>query len=118
MPSSAVLHMPRHRNSAALEDAFPGPLYRLDRDRRVSWVSRNYEQFTGITPNEVLGRTIAEVLGPETGHERDAMLDEVERTGEPLVRAVVVPLKTGAYWLIFVSPLEDGFACGLLPIPH
>ncbi len=47
-------------------NSFPGLVARIDRDYRYRFVSNQYELLYGMTPDRILGRTVAEVIGEET----------------------------------------------------
>ncbi|CAK0769088.1 diguanylate cyclase [uncultured Gammaproteobacteria bacterium] len=47
-------------------DTIPARLSILDRTFRYRFVNRHYEEFTGLSLNELLGRTVEEVFGSDT----------------------------------------------------
>ena len=46
-------------------DEMPARISYIDRGRRHRYVNREYAQLIGLPPSEILGRTVAEVLGEE-----------------------------------------------------
>lgn len=46
-------------------DSMSAAVTRCSRDLRYIWVSNGYAALLGMTPEEIAGRTIAEVIGPE-----------------------------------------------------
>jgi PAS domain S-box-containing protein len=44
----------------------PGPLSRLDRNLRFLFANQAYERWFGLRAEEVIGQTLAEVIGPES----------------------------------------------------
>lgn len=49
----------------AVLDAIPARVALYDRERRHRWVNREYAKFVGREPEEVVGLTLAEVMGPD-----------------------------------------------------
>ena len=47
-------------------DSIPARVALYDRDRRHRYVNREYANFVGREPEAILGRTLSEVVGPET----------------------------------------------------
>jgi two-component system sensor histidine kinase UhpB len=56
----------RERQLGVLADNFPGLVSRVDRNLRYRFASRGYERVFGIPPSDVVGRTVAEVIGAES----------------------------------------------------
>ena len=50
----------------AILEAIPARVALYDRERRHRYVNREYARFVGREPEEVIGLTLAEVMGPET----------------------------------------------------
>jgi PAS domain S-box-containing protein len=49
----------------AILDGIPARVALLDRERRHWYVNREYAEFAGHPPADILGRTVAEIIGPE-----------------------------------------------------
>ena len=64
-------------------DALPAAALRCDRDGRYLWVNPLYARWVGRSPEELIGRTIAEVLGEAGARELEPYLERV-RKGEEL----------------------------------
>lgn len=62
-------------------DNLPGLVARVDRDLRFRFANAGYQRWLGLTPEKIIGRTMSEVLGPETfsrsePHTRLALMGE------------------------------------------
>ena len=64
-------------------DALPAAALRCDRHGRYLWVNPLYARWVGEPPEALVGRTIAEVLGPKGARELEPFLERV-RKGEEL----------------------------------
>jgi two-component system, cell cycle sensor histidine kinase and response regulator CckA len=56
----------REKHLSMVTDNFPGLVSSVDKDLRYRFASGGYERVFGIPSMEVVGRTMSEVLGPET----------------------------------------------------
>jgi len=90
------------RQLLALAENSPDVIARFDREGRYVYVNSAIEKFTGISPAELLGKGVGEVLagnvgtgGPTDflGHRED--LARVQATGEPAEIFVALPLPAG-----------------------
>jgi PAS domain S-box-containing protein len=54
----------RERQLSTITDVLPGPVSRTDRDGRYLFANAAYESWFGVKPEQVVGRTVAQVLGP------------------------------------------------------
>jgi PAS domain S-box-containing protein len=97
----------RH-NLGAITDAMACGVARCSRDLRYLWVSKRYPEFLGRLPDEIVGRTVPEVLGPQ--------LFEIERpyiervlAGEPVTfeRKVVLPNREPGWICTAHTPQRD-----------
>src|ERR1700704_6691398 len=55
----------RERDSllALALEIFPGVLSRVDRDLRYRFASHGFERIFGVSPREIVGRTVQDVIG-------------------------------------------------------
>ena len=76
-----------HRDSVnfaqVITDHQPTLLAYWDRDFRLRFANRAYLQWFGLDREAVLGRTVAEVLGPQMFQQRKTSMDQV-LSGEPI----------------------------------
>ncbi len=100
----------------------------IDTQRRVTLANQTFYQRSGKRPEEVIGRTLFEILPPDLAQKRDAVLRQVIETGEPVrfkdpavegwLDSTVVPLRDPQGQVIHVivyghditelKKLEDG----------
>jgi len=64
-------------------EALPAAALRCDRHGRYLWVNPLYARWVGQTPESIVGKSIAEVLGPKGARELEPYLERV-RKGEEL----------------------------------
>jgi len=108
----------------AVSDSIPTRIALLDRNRRYRYVNREYLSFAGRPADEILGRTVPEVLAEETfgdfypQGERALAGETVEwagwleyRQGRRYVQRICVPLRDAAGavdgYFIFNRDLTD-----------
>jgi PAS domain S-box-containing protein len=60
-------------------DAMPARVSYFDPQRRFRYNNREFYAFTGLTPDQVLGRTVAQVLGRRASMETRPQVDAVRR---------------------------------------
>jgi len=69
-------------------------------------VSRAYEDQTGLTTDEMRGRTPTEVFGETVGEELDEKYNQCVEAGEPITYQEEVPVETGArFWQTSLAPV-------------
>jgi len=79
-----------------------------DRERifRFERLNRAYEEQTGITTDEVRGKTPAEVFGEDIGGDLRANYCRCAQAGEPISYEEEVPITTGArFWQTVLTPV-------------
>lgn len=54
----------RESNLRLVFDAVPGRMAWIGADRRFRYVNRSFERLSGFAPEEVIGRTVPEIIGP------------------------------------------------------
>jgi PAS domain S-box-containing protein len=106
-------------------DALPAAALRCDRQGRYLWVNPLYAQWVGRKPEDLVGKTIAEVLGARGAQELEPYLERV-RKGEELryerlahyagvgprwISATLKPTRNGAGevdgWVAIVLDIHD-----------
>ena len=55
----------REQQLSMIINRFPGRVAQIDRDFRFRFINNQFERVYGLTPDKVLGHTVAEVLGDE-----------------------------------------------------
>ena len=78
---------------------YPGMVARVDRDLRYRYASPRYEEWFGVPPAAVLGRTIAEVIGP-TAYGRAEPFIALALAGEPVTFENQITLPAGRSWWV------------------
>jgi signal transduction histidine kinase len=103
-------------HTAQLESLFanaPAGLGFLDREHRYLRLNAKLAEINGVPAEAHLGRRVSDVL-PATAHLLDPILDEVFRTGRPIVREVAgeTPKEPGVtrHWLTGFFPVFSGDA--------
>ena len=117
--------MPRASSCSLITDTMAASVTRYNRDRQYIWVSRRYAEWLRRPPEEIAGRSMAEVLGPEgyatvrpyvdrvLAGERTAYQAQVKYSdlGMRWVDAVYVPTfdRDGAVdgWVAHVADITD-----------
>ncbi len=87
-------------------DAVPALICYVDRFQRYRFVNRAYEQWFGIARADILGRTVAEVLGP-VAYPKAAPHVEAALAGEAQRFEVMVPHVSGPPRLVEAQYLPD-----------
>jgi two-component system, cell cycle sensor histidine kinase and response regulator CckA len=67
----------REKQLSAIANNLPGPASRVDRNLRYLYVNNWYERTFGIAPDEMLGRTVPEVIGEEVYANLKTHIDRV-----------------------------------------
>jgi len=75
-------------------DSLPVLVSRIDADGRYRFANRGYETWFGLRPDEVVGRTVSEVLG-EAAYACVRPYVERVQAGEPVTYEQNVPYRTG-----------------------
>jgi PAS domain S-box-containing protein len=70
----------------------------MHRDLRYTFVNRAYAEMLGTTPDQIIGRPMIEVMGPEAFAALQPHIAKVLR-GEPAEYEVEVPFLSGRRWL-------------------
>ncbi|MBT4590002.1 MAG: response regulator [Rhodospirillaceae bacterium] len=60
-----------------LSDAMPVHISKVDLDRRYLYVNKEYERWFNLQKEEILGKTVAEIFGPEVANQTNKYSDEV-----------------------------------------
>ncbi len=101
-------------HTAQLESLFanaPAGLGFLDREHRYLRLNEKLAEINGVPVEDHLGRRLSEVL-PASAHLLDPILEEVFRTGRPIVREVAgeTPKEPGVtrHWLTGFFPVFSG----------
>jgi PAS domain S-box-containing protein len=90
----------------AILDGIPARVALYDRERRHCYVNREYASFVGSEPEAILGRTLAEVMGPDTY----ALLEPFYRQLRPhSARALAGEASRWEGWLPFSAHNEPCF---------
>jgi PAS domain S-box-containing protein len=91
-----------------MSDAVPALISYLDSDLRYRFINASYEEWFNVTREQVVGRTIAEVLGPEVVALLQPYLDRV-LAGESVQFEVPAPYRHGpARWIhAYYEPRRD-----------
>lgn len=56
----------REQQFSLIVNSFPGRIAQIDRDFRYRFINNQFENFHGMTSDQVLGHTVAEVFGEDT----------------------------------------------------
>ncbi|MFW6435572.1 MAG: PAS domain S-box protein [Halovenus sp.] len=84
----------------AVESNASGQTFRFER------LNRSYEEQTGITTDDVRGKTPTEVFGDENGIELEANYHRCVRAREPISYQEEVPVESGArFWQTNLAPV-------------
>ena len=75
-------------------DDLPGGIVIFDANRRVTFIN-GYNRERGFEPKVLMGKTMPEVFGPETGGFLDSKLAEAENAGKPVNYPVQLPTPNG-----------------------
>ncbi len=80
-------------------DSMPAYVAHCSADRRYLWINQGYAERLGLTPNEVAGRTLAEVLGERAAASLEQYIGRV-LAGETVEFEIEVPFRTtGSRWV-------------------
>ena len=90
-------------------DNIPDAVAYLDRNRRILFANRHFAQQRGATPTEIIGRTTAEVMGPETAAWIAERTQKVLDRGETATYERVTTMPDGTQALV---AREGGAALG------
>ena len=83
-----------------VESGNPDPVFRFER------LNRAYEEQTGITTDEVRGKTPTEVFGPDVGADLDANYRRCVLAREPISYEEELRVDTGArFWQTVLTPI-------------
>ncbi len=103
----------RERDLSAVVDNLPGLVSRVDRDLRYRFASKGYERVFGFRPQDVIGRTMAEIIGPETFKQIEAYAHRA-LAGEQVTFESPIKKPTGEMEYGLVSFVPDAYADGTI----
>jgi PAS domain S-box-containing protein len=92
---------------------YPGMVAQVDRDLRYRYASPRYEEWFGLPPAAVVGRTVAEVIGPEA-YARAEPFAKRALAGERIsfVNQIILPSGKNRWVQVAFVPVTDGDAAG------
>jgi PAS domain S-box-containing protein len=82
-------------------DTTPALIARYDRDLRIVWANKNYAGRFGKQPEEVVGKSLLEIVGPDAFAVLEPATVRV-LAGEPIDLEMEVAYLTGPRWMHFV----------------
>jgi len=88
-------HEAQSRFLRLISDSQPEPMFILDRDGRYTFANRAAAERAGISPKDMLGKTIDSVLGPVAGQRLRARF-RIAETSESVIEEVREPDANGA----------------------
>ncbi|HEY6611757.1 MAG TPA: EAL domain-containing protein [Pseudomonas sp.] len=97
------------RHSQAILDAIPDPMFELDREGRYLQVHTSHSDLLVVGADQLLGRTVHEVLSAEAAHACMEALHEALAKGHAAGQQVQIPLADGNRWFelsVSVMPQE------------
>ena len=104
-----------------IADSLPAAVALVSADLRLLWVNRRYAEWLGTPPEQVIGRSLLDVIGRENLAAIRPHLDRV-RAGEPVqyerllhiptlgerwVRALYTPVHAGETWVAVVVDIHE-----------
>jgi diguanylate cyclase (GGDEF)-like protein/PAS domain S-box-containing protein len=97
MKTQQEVQAARNRLQAILE-AIPDPLFEITADGRYAYVSSNDTSLLAVAPEQLLGRSIDEVLSPPAAAVVHGAIAEAAATGASVGRQYPVDLADGTHW--------------------
>ncbi len=92
----------------ALSESSPDAIFILDRDIRVQYVNVTAAALWRRAPEDLIGRSQAELFPPETAQYHSKVIRSVFATGAPVQRDEPLAFPVGDQWIeIRLSPLYD-----------
>ena len=98
-----------------IADAIPGRVVYWDRDLRCQFANQGYFDWSGLRPEQVLGRLMQDVVGLQHMQQNRAYLDGV-LAGRPqsFERETVGANGPGWHWIQYVPDIRDGEVKGFV----
>jgi len=97
MKAQQEVQAARNRLQAILE-AIPDPLFEITAEGRYVYVSSNNPQLLAVTPDQLLGRSINDVLTPQAAAVVFDAIAEAGRGGASVGRQYALDLADGTHW--------------------
>ena len=92
----------------AVLDAAPAPVYAKDTEGRFLFVNRRFEEVVGVDAEDVVGRTVYDVMPAEAADTMRASDEQVLATGRQIEVEETVSLRGTPVWYLSVKfPLRD-----------
>ncbi len=107
----------RKRQLETFIDSFPGAVSHVDASMHYRYINAEYAHINGVTKEEVIGRTIQEVLSPEEFAKAEPAIRRVLAVGETITKEIAHLTASGEqhYSLLSLVPdlADDGTVQGL-----
>lgn len=87
-------------------DAIPGLVSYINAERRYGFVNQRYRDWFGLAPEEIIGKTVSEVLGEAAYSEICPLMDKVF-SGEAVHIEKLLPYKDGGARYVSINYVPD-----------